>query len=135
VIAALAAGGVAFPATNTVVGSNNVAGYCTQQITGATVQDTHYTLSADGTLIEKVVLNFSPTINGTSNAADHTADIVKIGFGPSPSLSAPALPTACVVAADGTTATCGDVEGQPAALAVTNSNAAAGTLAIAVSHP
>jgi hypothetical protein len=134
-IAALAAGGVAFTATNTVVGSNNVAGYGTQQITGATVHDTHYTLSADGTLIEQVVLDFSPAINGTSHSADGTADIVKIGFGPSPTVTAPALPTACVVAADGATATCGDVEGQPAAMAVTNSDAASGTLAIAVSHP
>ena len=49
VIGAIAAGGVAFTEANTV--PNSVAGYKTTTVSGATVSDVQYTLSADGTEI------------------------------------------------------------------------------------
>ena len=57
VIGAIAAGGAAFTASNTV--SDSVAGYGTSNITGATATDVHYTLSADGTDINTVLITFT----------------------------------------------------------------------------
>jgi hypothetical protein len=70
VIAAIAAGGAAFTASNTV--PDTVAGYGTSNITGATVTALHYTLNADGTQITDAAL----TIHG-----DQSGNIVKAGFG------------------------------------------------------
>jgi len=70
VIAAIAAGGAAFTASNTV--PDTVAGYGTSNITGATVTALHYTLNADGTQITDAAL----TIHG-----DQSSNIVKAGFG------------------------------------------------------
>jgi hypothetical protein len=70
VIGAVAAGGVAFTAANTV--PNSTAGYATTTVSGAVVTDVNYTLSADGTDITAVKLTFtSPDITGMQ---------VKIGF-------------------------------------------------------
>ena len=68
VIAAIAAGGAAFTASNTV--PDTVAGYGTSNITGATVTALHYTLNADGTEITDASLTFQgdqtapATLNG-----------------------------------------------------------------------
>jgi hypothetical protein len=70
VIAAIAAGGAAFTASNTV--PNTVAGYGTSNITGATVTAMHYTLNADGTQITDAALTFD---------GDQTGNVVKAGFG------------------------------------------------------
>ena len=70
VIAAIAAGGAAFTAGNTV--PDTVAGYGTSNITGATVTALHYTLNADGTQITDASLTFQ---------GDQTGNVVKAGFG------------------------------------------------------
>src|SRR4029079_11614436 len=70
VIAAIAAGGAAFTASNTV--PDTVAGYGTSNITGATATSLTYTLSADGTQISSAAL----VCDG-----DVTGDNVKAGFG------------------------------------------------------
>ena len=70
VIAAIAAGGAAFTASNTV--PDTVAGYGTSNITGATVTALHYTLNADGTEITDASLTFH---------GDQTGNVVKAGFG------------------------------------------------------
>jgi hypothetical protein len=70
VIAAIAAGGAAFTASNTV--PNTVAGYGTSNITGATVTAMHYTLNGDGTQITTADLTFQ---------GDQTGNVVKAGFG------------------------------------------------------
>ena len=70
VIAAIAAGGAAFTAGNTV--PDTVAGYGTSNITGATVTALHYTLNADGTQITDAALTFQ---------GDQTHNVVKAGFG------------------------------------------------------
>jgi hypothetical protein len=73
VIAAIAAGGAAFTASNTV--PNTVAGYGTSNISGATVTAMHYTLNADGTQITDAALTFQ---------GDQTHNVVKAGFGTDP---------------------------------------------------
>ena len=70
VIAAIAAGGAAFTASNTV--PDTVAGYGTSNISGATVTAMHYTLNADGTQITDASLTFQ---------GDQTGNVVKAGFG------------------------------------------------------
>ena len=70
VIAAIAAGGAAFTAGNTV--PDTVAGYGTSNITGATVTALHYTLNGDGTQITDASLTFQ---------GDQTGNVVKAGFG------------------------------------------------------
>lgn len=72
-IGALAAGGAAFTASNTIASST--AGYGTSTITGATATDVHYTLSADGTQINTAALTFT---------GDLHLDTVQAGFGASP---------------------------------------------------
>jgi hypothetical protein len=91
VIAAIAAGGAAFTAGNTV--PDTVAGYGTSNITGATVTALHYTLNADGTQITDAALTFQ---------GDQTHNVVKAGFGTD------ALTTCTVGSYDGasTPATC-----------------------------
>lgn len=113
VIAAIAAGGAAFTAGNTV--PDTVAGYGTSNITGATVTALHYTLNADGTQITDAALTFD---------GDQTHNVVKAGFGSDPL-------TTCIVGSydsgtDTTPATCSSYT-QPTAtsatfnVAVTNS--------------
>lgn len=68
---ALASGG-AFTASNTLSG-DNVAGYGTSTVTGATVEKIEHTLSADGTTITSSALTFTTDLNG-----EHQ---VKAGFG------------------------------------------------------
>lgn len=70
VIAAIAAGGAAFTAGNTVPAT--VAGYGTSNISGATVTALHYTLNPDGTQITDAALTFH---------GDQTGNVVKAGFG------------------------------------------------------
>ena len=66
VIAALAAGGAAF--TDSIIGNpvtnGTTAGYGTLAITGATVTDVNYTLSADGTSITGVNFTFTGNLEG-----------------------------------------------------------------------
>jgi hypothetical protein len=70
VIGAVAAGGAAFTASNTVAGS--VAGYGTSSITGATVTSIKYTLNSDGTQIASAALVFD---------GDQHSQTVQAGFG------------------------------------------------------
>jgi hypothetical protein len=70
VIGALAAGGAAFTAANTV--PDTIAGYGTSTISGATATDIAYTLSANGTQINAAAITFS---------GDQTGHVVKAGFG------------------------------------------------------
>ncbi len=69
VVGAVAAGGAAFTAGETL--PTNVAGYGTTQVTGGTVTDLNYTLSADGSYIDSAQMTFS---------GDVTGDTVGIGF-------------------------------------------------------
>jgi hypothetical protein len=70
VIGAVAAGGAAFTAANTV--PTSVAGYGQNTVTGATLDSVHHNLSVDGIYIETTDL----VLHG-----DHTTEIVKAGFG------------------------------------------------------
>ena len=70
VIGAIAAGGVAFTAANTV--PDSVAGYATTTVSGATVTDVQYGLNSVGDTINTVTLTFS--------SPDITNLHVKIGF-------------------------------------------------------
>jgi len=69
VIGAIAAGGAAFTASNTV--PPTTAGYGTSTITGATATDIAYTLNADGTQITDATITFT---------GDLSNDTVKAGF-------------------------------------------------------
>src|SRR5947209_10692667 len=69
-IGAIAAGGAAFTASNTIPPS--VAGYGTSTITGATANSVSYALSSDGTTITDATIVFS---------GNHSADTVTAGFG------------------------------------------------------
>jgi hypothetical protein len=69
VIGAVAAGGAAFTASNTVPSS--VAGYGTASVTGGTVTSLTYGLSTDGSLIDTATIVFT---------GDLSADTVGIGF-------------------------------------------------------
>lgn len=74
VIGAIAAGGAAFTASNTV--SASVAGYGTSNITGATATDVHYTLNADGTEINSVLITFTGDLsNDTVQAGFETSNL------------------------------------------------------------
>ncbi len=66
------AGGTASTASNTL-GGNNVAGYGSSTVSGATTTGIEHTLGADGSKIESTLLTFS-----TDLTADHA---VKAGFG------------------------------------------------------
>lgn len=123
-IGALAVGGAAFTASNTFSGPS-VAGYGNESITGASVTNTHYVLSADGTKIDEVDLTF---------AEDHVGDTVKAGFGAAS--SSPSLTISCTPAdnsgAAPYTAKCGDHTSTP--LGVTNDDTNAGEFALSVSQ-
>ena len=74
VIGAIAAGGAAFTASNTV--SASVAGYGTSNITGATATDVHYTLNADGTEINSALITFTGDLsNDTVQAGFETSNL------------------------------------------------------------
>jgi hypothetical protein len=70
VIGAIAAGGAAFTAANTV--PDSVAGYGTSVVSGADATSVLHTLSADGTHIVATDLVLT---------GDHSADTVSAGFG------------------------------------------------------
>jgi hypothetical protein len=74
VIGAIAAGGVAFTAANTLP-TTTTAGYKSMTVSGAVVTAINYTLSADGTDITAVKLTFSSPADLTDPAMQ-----VKIGF-------------------------------------------------------
>ena len=87
-IAALAAGGAAFTASNSFTNPNgNTAGYGNVQVSGATMSDVHNVLSTDGTAIDTVDLTFTAGI-----PADAT---VTAGFGPTASSPPATLPVTC----------------------------------------
>lgn len=86
----IVAGGTASTASNTLAG-DNVAGYGTATVSGATTTGIEHTLSADGTTIVSTLLTFSTDI-----AAHHA---VTAGFGTT------AL-EACVEDITANTATC-----------------------------
>jgi hypothetical protein len=71
-IAALAAGGAAFTASNTV--ADSVAGYGTSNITGATATSIKYTLSADGTQINSAAIVFDGDVSTRTIAAGFGTD-------------------------------------------------------------
>lgn len=107
VIGALAAGGAAFTAANTI--PDSVAGYGTSNISGATATALKFTLSADGTTIASAALTFDGDVHSQT---------IKAGFGTD------AL-TTCVVGAydsvtDSTPATCSGYTQNTAASATFN---------------
>jgi hypothetical protein len=69
VIGAVAAGGAAFTAGNTV--PNTVAGFGSATVSGGTVLSLNYTLSSDGTAIDTATIVFS---------GDTSGDTASIGF-------------------------------------------------------
>jgi hypothetical protein len=118
VIGALAAGGAAFTASNTLP-STSVAGYGNVSVTGATVSDIHNVLSQDGQNITEVILTFS---------ASQTGNTVVAGFGPTSGTAPTNLNITCSVQTGGLTADCGDGTTNLAATASQNE------FAVAVSH-
>jgi hypothetical protein len=117
VVGALAAGGAAFTASNSL--STSTAGYGNVQVSGATVSDIHNVLSTDGQNITEVVLTFT---------TDQTGNTVKAGFGPTAGTAPVDLNLTCAQSNAGLTATCGD--------GTTNlaTNASTNEFAVAVSH-
>jgi hypothetical protein len=111
VIGAIAAGGAAFTASNTV--SASVAGYGTSNITGATATDVHYTLNADGTEINTVLITFT---------GDLTNDTVQAGF------ETDNLTTCSAPVYDGTTSSTSTCSGY------TESTASSSTFNVAVTN-
>lgn len=85
-IAALAAGGAAYTASNTL--STSVAGYGNVSVTGDNVTDISNVLSADGQNIDTVNLTFA-----TAVLANQT---VTAGFGPTAGTAPTTLPTTCL---------------------------------------
>jgi len=65
IVAALAAGGSAFTASNTLPSAVTV-GYGTQSVTGATATDIKYTLSADGKTIDSETITFTGDLTSTA---------------------------------------------------------------------
>jgi hypothetical protein len=84
-IAALAAGGAAYTASNTL--STSVAGYGNVTVTGDDVSDISNVLSADGQNIDTVNLTFATPV-----LANQT---VTAGFGPTASTAPTTLPVTC----------------------------------------
>jgi hypothetical protein len=76
VIGALAAGGAAFTASNTV--PNTTAGYGTSTITGATVDSISYTTNGDGTQITDAKITLPGDLTATATTPAKT---VRAGFG------------------------------------------------------
>lgn len=94
VIGALAAGGAAYTASNTI--PDSVAGFGSDTISGATASNIHYVLSADGTTITEVDL----TLTG-----DYHSNTVQVGF------NGGALTTCPAGTYDGSTSTTVDCTG------------------------
>ena len=111
VIGAIAAGGAAFTASNTV--PNTTAGYGTSTITGATATDIAYTLNADGTQISGATITFT---------GDLSNDTVKAGFETS------ALTTCSTPVYDGSTSSTTTCSGY------TESTASSSTFNVAVTN-
>jgi hypothetical protein len=111
VIGAIAAGGAAFTASNTVQAS--VAGYGTSNITGATATDVHYTLNADGTEINTALITFT---------GDLSHDTVQAGF------ETTDLTTCSAPVYDGTTSSTSTCSGY------TESTASSSTFNVAVTN-
>jgi hypothetical protein len=84
-IAALAAGGAAFTASNTL--STSVAGYGNVTVTGATITDISNVLNTDGQNIDTVNLTFASAI-----LAGQT---VTAGFGATAATAPTSLPVTC----------------------------------------
>lgn len=123
-IAALAAGGAAF--TDSIVGSpvtnGTTAGYGTIAITGATVTDVNYTLSADGTDITNVNFTFTGNLGGdTLELAFDNANLAQCAH---TGITGGVIPAADYDGTTKTTVTCDVTEGTTAATslqaAVTN---------------
>jgi hypothetical protein len=111
VIGAIAAGGAAFTASNTV--PDTTAGYGTSTITGATATDIAYTLSADGTEINSVLITFTGDLHN---------DTVQAGFESSN------LTTCSAPVYDGTTSSTSTCSGY------TESTTTSGTFNVAVTN-
>ena len=105
VIGAIAAGGAAFTASNTI--QDSTAGYGTSNITGATATDVHYTLNSDGTKITTALITFT---------GDLSSDTVQAGFG----TDALTTCSAPVFAAGSSTTTCSGYTQDTAASATFN---------------
>ena len=110
-IGAIAAGGAAFTAANTV--PDTTAGYGTSHITGATATDIKYTLSADGTQINSALITFT---------GDLSNDTVQAGF------EASNLTTCSAPVYDGTTSSTSTCSGY------TESTASSSTFNVAVTN-
>jgi hypothetical protein len=110
-IGAIAAGGAAFTAANTV--PNTTAGYGTSSISGATATDIKYTLSADGTKINSALITFT---------GDLSNDTVQAGF------EASNLTTCSTPVYDGTTSSTSTCSGY------TESTASSSTFNVAVTN-
>jgi hypothetical protein len=118
-IAALAAGGAAFTASNSLP-TENIAGYGNVQVTGTTVTDIHNVLSTDGQDITEVVLTFQ-------SAVPQNATVVA-GFGPTANTAPTSLPITCTLAVNGLSATCGN------GTTSLQTTASGNEFAVAVSH-
>ena len=126
-IGALAAGGAAFTAANTI--PDSVAGYGTSHITGATAKTLSYSLSGDGTTITGATLLFTQDL--TQNPTDPTATpyTVKAGFG-TDVLQSCHVGTYSSTAPTGTTVTCGS--DAPSGTPYTQSTSSASTFNVTV---
>jgi hypothetical protein len=71
-IGAIAAGGAAFTASNTI--PDTVAGYGTSHITGAAAHTLNYVISSDGTTISQANLSFVGDLTGYTVTAGFNAD-------------------------------------------------------------
>lgn len=111
VVGALAAGGAAFTASNTI--ADSTAGYGTSHITGATATDVKYTLSADGTQITGATITFTGNLSN---------DTVQAGFETS------SLTTCSAPAYDGTTSSTSTCSG------FTESTSTSSTFNVAVTN-
>ena len=111
VIGAIAAGGAAFTASNTVPATT--AGYGTSSIAGATATDIAYGLSSDGTQINTATITFT---------GDLSNDTVKAGF------ETNSLTTCSTPVYDGTTSSTTTCSGY------TESTASSATFNVAVTN-
>jgi len=124
VIAALAAGGAAF--TDSIIGNpvtnGTTAGYGTLAITGATVTDVNYTLSADGTDITAVNFTFSGNLE--TDTLRLAFDNANLGLCTHTGITGGVIPSGAYDGTTSTTVTCDVTETTTAATslqaAVTN---------------
>ncbi|MGH8890902.1 MAG: hypothetical protein ACRDV3_14230 [Acidothermaceae bacterium] len=94
IVAALAAGGSAFTASNTLPAAT--VGYGSVTVTGATATDIAYSLTADGTKIAQEVITFSTAPTGAT---------VTAGWDGQATLGACTLAGAVATCVDGVTST------------------------------